>query len=131
MAFYGIIVEQSLKDVSIVQEFVILGDKQVGSWRLLLVSVPEAEINQKMKKLQNHMIGITEDCWYAHFFKDETLYVVYQDNIFQTTVFPQDWDEEIQHGMTHGIPIEQLDFRPRTIDDAIALFGLTPNAREG
>lgn len=77
-----------------------------------------------MKKLQNHMIGIAEDCWYAHFFKDETLYVVYQDKVFQTTVFPHDWDEAIRHGMNHGIPMEQLDFHPRTADDAFALFGL-------
>lgn len=125
MAYLGIIVEQSLKDVSVLQSFKILAEKRAGSWRLLLVSVPDEEMDPKLQKLQNHMIGISEDCWYAHFFKDETLYVVYQDAIFKTSVFPEDWDDAIRYGLDHGIPVEQLDFNPRTAEDACAMFGLS------
>lgn len=129
--YFGIIVEQSLKDVSVLQEFEIRADKRIGSWRLLLVSVPEEEIEPKMRRLQDHMIGVSEDCWYAHFFKDETLYVVYQDAIFRTSVDPEDWDEAIRYGLTNGIPREQLDFRPRTAEEAMATFGLNHDGNEG
>ena len=125
MNYFGIIVEQSLKDVSVLQEFKLLVDKRIGSCRLLLVSVPDEEIEQKLKKLQNAMIEISEDCGYAHFFKDRALFVVYQDALFKTSIFPEDWDDMIWYGLNHGIPKEQLDFKPRTADDALAMFGLS------
>lgn len=131
MAYLGIIIEQSLKDASVMHQFTTLAEQWYGSWRFLLVSVPEEELERKMKTLQDHMIDLAEDCWYAHFFQDETLYVVYQDAVFRTTLSPDDWDEPVRYGLSHNVPIEQLDFKPRTVDDACAMFGLDREAIKG
>lgn len=68
------------------------------------------------------MVNINEDCWYAHFFRDQELIVVYQDRVFRATGDPSTWEEPIRYGRAHGIPLEQLDFHPRTKVDARSFF---------
>lgn len=124
MNYWGIVIEQSLKDGSVLEDFDLLAKKQIGGWTFRLVSVPEHEMEAKLAKLQRHMIDVREDCWYAHFFKDETMFVVYQDRVFKTSVDPDGWREAVEHGLRNGVPLEQLDFKPRTKDAAEAFFGL-------
>jgi len=96
----------------------------MGGWTFLFVSVPEHEVEAKLAKLQQHMIDVREDCWHAHFFKDETLIVVDQDRVFKTSIDPKDWQEAAGHGLRNGIPPGQLDFDPRTKEAAETFFGL-------
>lgn len=124
MSFYGIVIEQSLRNTGVIEEFDVVAQKQAGSWKLLLVSVPDHEIESRINILQDHMIPIADDCWYAHFFNGETMFAVYQDAAFKTTIHPKDWDEIIQYGLEHQVPIEQLDFKPCTKEEAFLLFGL-------
>jgi hypothetical protein len=95
MSYLGIIIEQSLKDITIINDYTLIAHKQVGNWRLFLVSVPANEVEGHLKKLQESMIDISDDCWYAHFFSQETMVVVYQSTLFKTTIFPKDWDDAI------------------------------------
>lgn len=124
MIYYGIVIEQSLKNPSILKEFGIVAQKQMGSWNFLLVSASENTLENQLKKLQDNMIPINEDCWYNHFFMNDTMIVVYQDAVFKTTTNQSDWKEVIQYGIKHGVPIEQLDFNPCTRDGAFNLFDL-------
>ncbi|MNI53621.1 hypothetical protein D3C73_1084670 [compost metagenome] len=124
MQYLGILVEQSLADRSILDELEILARKAVGSWNLLLVTVPEEALEQQLVHLQRHMIHVREDCWYAHFFCGGKMSVLYEDAIFHTTTAPEDWEPAVQHGLNAGIPPEQLDFEPRTSQTAYALFNL-------
>jgi hypothetical protein len=124
MIYYGIVIVQSLKKTSILKEFEIVAQKQIGSWRFLLVSAFENTLENQLKKLQDNMIPINEDCWYNHFFSDDTMIVVYQDAVFKTTQNQSDWKEVIQYGNKHGVPIEQLDFNPCTKEGALKLFDL-------
>lgn len=55
---------------------------------------------------------------------NDTLIVVYQDNVIKTSTHTDDWGEVIQYGIKHGIPTNQLDFNPCTKDDAFELFEL-------
>lgn len=70
------------------------------------------------------MIKIKNDCWYAHFFCEQSLIVVFQDKAFKVTIDPNSWEEVIEYGLKHNIPIEQLDFKPRTREDAMRFFEL-------
>ena len=123
--FLGIVVDQSLKNARAIDRMTVIAKKQIGSWGLLLVSIPEDELSKEIAMLQSDMINVKEDCWYAHFFQDDELIVVYQDRTFHATVNPETWTESIQHGLEHGIPMEQLDFTPRTRTEAMAYFGLS------
>lgn len=124
MNYYGIVIEQSLKNPDIINEIDLVAQKQKGSWNFLLLSIPENELENQLKKLQNSMIHIDDECWYSHFFRDESMIVVYQDALFKTTVNPNDWKEVITYGINHGVPIEQLDFDPHTKKEAFNLFEL-------
>lgn len=120
----GIVIDRSLKDPAVLPRLPVIARRQVGSWGFLLVSVPEAEIDRFISVLQSHLIEATVDCWYAHFFREDDLIVVYQDRIFHATLDPGSWGPAVQHGLERGVPREQLDFKPRTREDALAFFGM-------
>jgi len=124
MSYWGIVVDQSLKDKNFLQHLNVIANKQIGSWKLLLVSIPDHELEEHIQSLQHEMIDIKDGCWYAHFFKDNELIVIYQDSSFLVTIDPTSWMETVQYGLAKGFPMEQLDFSPRTKVDAATYFGL-------
>ena len=89
-----------------------------------MIEVEEEKLAEQIKSLQENMVDIQDKCWYAHFFRQQELIVVYQDRMFPVTVQPNTWDEAIQYGLVHGIPEEQLDFQPCFKSEALALFEL-------
>ncbi len=120
--FLGIVIDQSLLNKDFINHMDVVARRQVGAWGFLLVSVPKQEMHTRIAALQQSMVDIKEGGWYAHFFRDDELIVVYQDRVFHTTVDPETWSPSIQHGLNNGIPREQLDFTPRTRTDAWAYF---------
>ncbi|WP_020374995.1 hypothetical protein [Sulfobacillus thermosulfidooxidans] len=122
--YMGVVVDRSLKNNNGFKGLHVIRHRQVGSWGLMLVSVSDEEFGAWVKTLQNRMINIHDDCWYAHFFRDAELVVVYQDRVFSVTVDPSTWTDAVHYGIEHGIPPEQLDFHPRTVQDALSYFGV-------
>ncbi|RUT48100.1 hypothetical protein EJP82_02875 [Paenibacillus anaericanus] len=120
--FYGIVIQQSLKDHKTADILDIVAHKMIGTWDFLFVRVREQQLHETIIELQANMIDVDLDCWYNHFFKNDALVVVYQDQVFQTTVDSQTWEDVVQYGLDHGIPIEQLDFNPRTLRDCCDFF---------
>lgn len=100
----------------------IVARKQVGTWRFLLTSVPETEIDEHIRALQAGMV--TDDNWYAHYFLGEELVVVFRDASFRVSTDPATWGPVLDHGLLSGIPMKQLDFKPRTVPDAEAFLTL-------
>jgi len=122
--YLGIVIKQSLSDLGLIEDLNVIATKTIGSWEFLLVAVAEEHFHNTVARLQNHMIPIDTDCWYNHFFRGDQLFVVFQNKTFQTTTNPETWSDVIRYGLEHGIPLEQLDFRPRTTEDACAFFGI-------
>ena len=123
--YLGIVIDRSLKNENFINCLHVVAKRQVGAWELLMVSLVDHEVNAKIESLQHNMIDVKEDCWYAHFFRDNDLIVVYQDRTFRITLDPETWADAVQYGVDNGIPIEQLDFKPRTRTDAVSYFGAT------
>jgi hypothetical protein len=49
--------------------------------------------------------------WYAHFWRGDTIVVVYHDKIFEFARDDERARQEVRdHGRAHGIPEEELDF---------------------
>lgn len=119
--YLGIIIEQCLKDAAVVSRFPIVSVRRGKAWTFLLASVPEQSLAEHVRLLQQHMV--TDDNWYAHYFRGNDLVVVYRDAVFPVTTDPASWGEAVAHGLAAGIPLEQLDFTPRTQAGIEAFFG--------
>lgn len=120
--YLGIVIEQCLKDPSVEDSLKPIAKKKLRSWMFLLLSVSESELDDHVKLLQSEMIE--DDAWYAHYFRDDELMVVFRDAVFRVSTDPKTWGGPVEHGVRSGIPLEQLDFDPRTEEDARRFFGL-------
>ena len=104
--FQGIIVENSLKDSSILRSLNIQRSWQDGSWTLHDVLVDEGDA----LKIGQYL---TDGPWYIHFWKpggDDVL-VVYKDKSFRIKHSEKStWVDAVAYGKSIGIPSEQLDF---------------------
>ncbi|RUT46563.1 hypothetical protein EJP82_11995 [Paenibacillus anaericanus] len=123
----GIVIKQSLNDENGLKPFQIRANRRIGSWDVLYVSVESKELDESINCLQASMVDKYEDCWYNHLFKDEELIVIYQDKYFKVSIDHKSWDEVIQYGLNNGIPMEQLDFNPRTMKETDEFFNLKRN----
>ena len=75
----------------------------VGRWHWYDVRCSRAEINA----LQPFILR----GWYAHFWKDNKMVVVYNDKQFELDKNDEStWKEAIEHGKAQGIPEKELDF---------------------
>ena len=108
--YHGIIIKESLKDQSILNEVKILGKKRAGQWTLLRVGVNEDIINKIIRLVQKCLVR--EPAYYAHFYRREKLIVVFSGKIFYLTPNKETWKPAIDYGESLGIPEEELDFKP-------------------
>lgn len=105
----GTIIEESLKDNRILNDIKITGfrisndEKPQDRWHLYTVQVSTNEI----KKLSQQI----KPKWYMHFWKDRDIIVVFKGKVFEFNYDNKEsWKEAVQHGLSLGIPKEQLDF---------------------
>jgi hypothetical protein len=127
-SYLGVVIEQSLADRSCLETIEIVHREKDpnGDWVFLLVRVPEAGSAGVFARLQSALRRY--EPWYAHFFRGTELVVVYGDAVVATTTDPATWGPAIAHGVKLGIPEEQLDFFPHTIDQVAQRFGIRPNS---
>ena len=107
--YKGIIVEESLKDNRILNSLniakiqITTEENPKERWHLYTVDISEKEIYKIMNLIKNK--------WYAHFWKDKTMIVIFKNKEFK---FDYDnkssWKPAVDYGLSLGIPKEQLDF---------------------
>ncbi|MFA6082587.1 MAG: hypothetical protein WC773_04255 [Patescibacteria group bacterium] len=108
--YTGTIVEESLDDNRLINEFNILNTRISGAenpadrWHLYKVDATK----EQLEELSKH---IKPQKWYAHFWCDDEMIVVFRDKMFDQKVNDKNtWEPAIRYGLSHGIPIKQLDF---------------------
>ncbi len=103
----GTIVENSLKNKSILEKVHILKTWQEGSWTVHDVQVDVSTANEFGKYID---VGP----WYVHFWdpaQDDVL-VVFKEKNFQIKHSDKStWKDAVEYGLSIGIPKEQLDFK--------------------
>ena len=111
--YKGAIIEESLIDNCLLNDLEITGleitkeESPSERWHIFKVRVSEEDINNLCKNINNKK-------WYMHFWKNKDIILCFQDKNFKFN-----WDDEcvkseiIKHGISLGIPKEQLAF---TID---------------
>jgi hypothetical protein len=123
MNYKGVIIEESLADVSVLNDVRIVSTKiepvteehktpWVKQWTLHDVEVPAekaAEVAEKISKALDH-----EHNWYADYKTDAEHYVIYNDKVFHITdrSDKKQYDEASEYGISIGIPAYQVDFSP-------------------
>ena len=123
MHFTGVIIEESLEDVSVLRDVKIVSTevKQVTEkyktpwikqWTLHTVEIPAgkaAGIAAKISKVLDW-----EHNWYADYKTDTEHYIIYRDKVFHVTnrSSKDQYDEATKYGISIGIPDYQVDFSP-------------------
>lgn len=105
--YKGIVIRESLDDERILKKYSTLrrelgGD---GEWHVFTMLVTKSQI----KSLASH---IKDEKWYMHFWdSNENVIVVFKDKRFEfNNKNKAGWNLAIKHGVSLGIPEEQLDF---------------------
>lgn len=118
--YLGVIVRESL--ATPVHDVPIVGSRTGAEWTLLLVRVPSESLDDHVRSMQEALIA--DEPWYAHYWKDDELVVVFSDALFYTSTDDASWGEVVEHGRNRGVPVEELDFKPHTVGDAEKTFGV-------
>jgi len=122
MDFKGTIVEESLKDKSILADLKVLdtsvevvNDEDqtpwLKQWTKLIVEVPEEQAQAMAEKLTRALED--EHAWYADFKNDKRHYIIFKDKFFDVDRAQTDgYAAAKAYGLSLGIPEQQLDFSP-------------------
>lgn len=107
--YKGTIIEESLSDNRIINELKIIGlriskdENPADRWHLYTVNVSDADISR--------LAGIIKPKWYMHFWKDRQVIAIFQGKKFEFNYDDKSsWAPAVEHGLSIGIPKEQLDF---------------------
>ncbi len=113
--YCGILIKEGLKDPSILEELNILGTKQGKNGRLLRIGVEESEIRETVRQIQEKLVR--QPAFYAHFYKDDDLIVVFPERVIHASTDKATWGPIIEYGRSVGIPERELDFKPCRPED--------------
>jgi hypothetical protein len=121
----GIVIEQSLTDPAFAGSLDVVHRKRDpnGTWVFLLVRVAPERLANELERIRQAMVR--DEPWYAHFFSEDRLDVVFADAIFELSTDPMSWSPAVDHGLALGIPAEQLDFWPRTGTQVEEMLGVS------
>jgi hypothetical protein len=104
--YHATVIENSLSDASILDEFTIKKTWRDGDWILHDVLVKEEQISELSKYL-------ADGPWYIHLWETgkDNVIVVFKDKTFTIKFSDKStWTDTVAYGKSLGIPEEQLDF---------------------
>jgi hypothetical protein len=64
----------------------VVASRRGAHWTLLLVRIPVEELGREVAALRSNLDRT--DCWYAHFFREDELVVVFDDEVFRVSTDP-------------------------------------------
>lgn len=123
MNYKGVIIEESLADISVLKKVKILSTKVecvtakhqtpwIKRWTLHSVEVPKEKAAEIAKDISRALDREHE--WYADYKTDTDHYIIYRDKVFHVTdrASAEQYDEAKKYGISVGIPVYQVDFSP-------------------
>jgi len=123
MSYRGVVIQESLKDPSVLRDVVILATKiepvteahktpWVQQWTLHTVEVADDSAEAVAQKLSTAIDQSRQGHWYADFKDARTHYIIFRHKIFRIDRKRQNYDAPKRYGLALGIPEYQLDFSP-------------------
>lgn len=123
MNYEGVIIEESLKDASVLKDVTIISTKVepiteehktpwLKQWTLHTIVIPEHDAQAMAEKI-SHALE-TRDSWYADFKNDHIHFIIFRDQVFKVDRSKKkEYDAATKYGIEQGIPEYQVDFSPR------------------
>lgn len=120
--FKGVVIEESLEDVSVLNGLKINSTRVepvtekhktpwVSQWTLRSVELPGVFAKAFAEKICRALDSKHD--WYADFKNDAHHYIIFRNKIFLVDrKHKEQYDEATQYGLALGIPDYQLDFSP-------------------
>lgn len=120
--YHGIILDAEFVDETYPERLQVFAKRKSTSndWTLYGVEIPEGDITKIISDIQLNMK--LDQPYYAHFYNDEKVLVVFKNKIFEVKPHISTWKPIIEHGKQLNIPEEQLDFWPNRFQDEIHYF---------
>lgn len=122
MDYQGIIIEESLGDVSILKTLTITktdvepinkkhGTPWLEKWTLHTIVVPEDHADSVAMDLSHALEAV--HAWYADFKNEALHYIIFRNKVFKIDrTHPEEYAPVVAYGTSLGIPNYQLDFSP-------------------
>ncbi|MGD0476841.1 MAG: hypothetical protein ABSB29_01595 [Nitrososphaerales archaeon] len=110
----GVIISESLEEPNLIDDFEVfrakiskqdldLGGGKRGRWHLYYVHATDSEISG--------LLGQIKPGWYCHFWRENSLVVVFPGKKFEMLVNDQStWKGAVEYGRSIGIAAEELSF---------------------
>ena len=113
--FHGILVNMAFSDIAFPKQFRLFANQTAGDWILYGVEISRERLDQTITQIQTNMRE--DEPFYAHFYDDELLVVIFKNKVFRVTSHASSWGEILHYGNELNIPKEQLDFWPNRFQD--------------
>lgn len=120
--YHGIILDLEFVDPTYAEKFKIFAKRKSRTepWMLFGVEVTDETIEQVISEVQKNMKS--DQSYYAHFYNDEELIVVFKEKTFRVKPHRSTWKSVLEFGKKLGIPEIQLTFWPNRFQDEIHDF---------
>ncbi len=120
--YHGIILDLQFVDPAYPEKFKIFAKKKssTNDWVIYGVEIEDADIDAVISDIRSNMNAGKP--YYAHFYNDQVLIVVFKDKVFRCSPQASSWSEVIDYGASIGVPRVQLDFKPCRFRDEITYF---------
>ncbi|MGA2574057.1 MAG: hypothetical protein ABSF36_07685 [Candidatus Methanomethylicaceae archaeon] len=114
--YHGIIIDKSLRNKKLIEKLNVIGSRRSSTGLVLLkISFPAEELGKMIKLIQENLV--IKEKYYAHFYRDDELVVIFKDRIFRISPEKSSWKPVIDYGLSLKIPIKQLDMKPCRFED--------------
>lgn len=126
MDYHGNLLDTEFKNPNFLKKFKIFASRKSrrNPWTMTGVIVPGEKIDEVIKEVQKNLLG--GQPYYAHFYRNEELIIVYKKKVFRVTPDQSTWDGAIEYGRDLGIPDDQLVFAPNRFEDEEAYYTSAP-----
>ena len=110
--YHGIVVGGSLgKETA--DRLKVIGKRRGADFLMLKVEVEDDSISKTVALVRKSL----KSGYYAHFYGDGELIVVFQKRVFRIKPDKKTWKDAVAYGLSLGIPEKQLDFSPCRPED--------------
>lgn len=123
MNYSGTIIEESLRDLSVLKKLKIISTKVepatekhqtpwIKQWTLHKIEIPESLAEDVAEFISKNLDYSRKSSWYADYKNDLRHYIIFKDKIFLIDIkeHPEKYLEAKQYGISLGIPDYQVPF---------------------
>lgn len=120
--YHGIILDAEFTDPAYPLSYHVFAKRKSADspWMLFGIEINDQDIEHAILDIQKYMKSSAP--YYAHFYNDHGLIVVFKEKVFRVKPHIITWSPIIEFGKTLHIPASQLTFWPNRFQDEMHYF---------